>query len=238
MEGKCKLSFGLAALAVGGVLAGLLAMWLWEDAAVFIDYVVDPRSHAGLFLLMFVLLPLVGFPISAFLVLIGVKFGTWYGVLLTLAVMPLHLLISFLVANSYLRSILQRCLETMSYRLPQIPEDRALWFSFVFMAVPGLPYTVKNYALPLSGAPFRYYFLSGYLVQGAMGIPFVVAGGAVAGEHLVILAVIFAVLLAVYALVHRLRQRHGDLLEAGSSSADMSSEDSAPSREDETGASL
>jgi uncharacterized membrane protein YdjX (TVP38/TMEM64 family) len=209
VTGKRKLRYGLAA---GGLLAALLAVWLWDDAAAFIRYAVNPQTHAGLFLLMFVLLPLVGFPISAFLVLIGVKFGAGYGVLITLAVMPLHLLVSFLVANSFLRSLLQRCLETMNYRLPQLPRERALWFSFVFMAVPGLPYSVKNYVLSLAGAPFRYYFLSGYLVQGAMSIPFVVAGDAVAGEHLVILAVIFIVMVLLYAMVHQLRQRHGKLL--------------------------
>lgn len=212
MACNLKMNLGLALLAVA-VLAVVVGVWWWEEAAAFIDYAVSPETHAGIFLIMFAVLPLLGFPISAFLVLLGVKFGGWYGSLIMAAGMPVHLIVSFLVANSFMRSLLQGCLESMNYRLPQIPRERALWFSFVFMAVPGLPYTVKNYVLPLSGAPFRFFFLSGYLVQGAMGIPFVVAGDAVAGEHLLILAVIFAVMLAIYAVVMQLRQRHGDILE-------------------------
>jgi uncharacterized membrane protein YdjX (TVP38/TMEM64 family) len=211
MACNLKKNLGLVLLAVA-VLAVILGVWWWEEAAALIGYALSSETHAGVFLIMFAVLPLLGFPISAFLVLLGVKFGGWYGSLIMAAGMPVHLIVSFLVANSFMRSLLQRCLENMDYRLPQIPRERALWFSFVFMAVPGLPYTVKNYALPLSGAPFRFYFLSGYLVQGAMGIPFVVAGDAVAGEHLVILAVIFAVMLAIYAGVQQLRRRHGDIL--------------------------
>jgi uncharacterized membrane protein YdjX (TVP38/TMEM64 family) len=75
------------------------------------------------------------------------------------------------------------------------------------MAVPGLSYTLKNYALALSGVPFRYYFPSGYLVQGAMGVPFVIAGDAVAGRSLALLGAIIGVLLILYGLVYLLRHK-------------------------------
>ena len=228
----CRLNknLGLALLAVVVLAVVVVAVWWWEEAAAFIDYAVSSETHAAIFLIMFAVLPLLGFPISAFLVLLGVKFGGWYGCLIMALGMPFHLIVSFLLTHSFLRSLLQQCLESMDYRLPQIPRERALWFSFVFMAVPGLPYAVKNYVLPLSGAPFRFYFLSGYLVQGAMGLPFVVAGDAVAGEHLVILAVIFAVMLAIYAVVQQLRRRHGDILE---NPLPASSDDAPPGRRDD-----
>lgn len=206
-----KLQYGLVVLAAA-LLAMVLSWWVWDDAAAFIHYAVDAKSNPGLFLLMFALLPLVGFPISALLILSGIKFGAWTGVLVMLAGMPLHLLVSFLVANSFLRSLLQQFLVKMDYQLPQIPRDHILWFSFVFMAVPGLPYTVKNYALPLAGAPFRQYFLCGYLVQAAMGVPFVVAGNAVAGKHLAMLALVFVLMAAIYAGVLWLRKRKGAIL--------------------------
>lgn len=211
MTSKRKARYGLALLAAI-MVALLLFVWLSGDAATFIDYAVSGDTPPGLFLLMFALLPLVGFPISVFLILTGVKFGAWLGVLIMLAGMPVHLLVAYLVANSFMRTRVEALLAKMAYRLPQIPEKRILWFSVVFMAVPGLPYTVKNYVLPLAGAPFWYFFLSGYLVQGAMGVPFVVAGDAVAGKHLVILAVAVALMLALYAVVLQFRRRHGDLL--------------------------
>jgi len=196
------------------VLAALLWAWQRGDLARITAYVTSAETHPAPFLLMLVFLPLAGFPMSVFLVLLGVKFGAWAGVLIMLAAMPLHLLISYFAATSLMRSFVQRCLAKMDYRLPQIPEHNALWFSAVFMAVPGLPYTVKNYALPLAGAPFRPYFLSGYLVQAAMGAPFIVAGNAAAGKHGILLGGIIILIIAIYAFVRHLRKRNARLLKS------------------------
>jgi uncharacterized membrane protein YdjX (TVP38/TMEM64 family) len=212
MRNAQKIRFLLMALAGAAFLALALGAWLRGDLARIAAYVVSPETPPLPFLLMLFFLPLVGFPISVFLVLLGVKFGAATGVLLMLAAMPVHLLVSFLAANSLLRSFVRQCLAKMAYRLPQIPEHKALWFSVVFMAVPGLPYTVKNYTLPLAGAPFRPYFLSGYLVQGAMGIPFVVAGNAASGRQGILLGGVLIVIIAIYVFVRRLRKRHARLL--------------------------
>jgi len=214
MRNARKMRFILAALAGAAVLALLLGVWLRGDLARVVAYAASAETHPAPFLLMLVFLPLVGFPISVFLVLLGVKFGAATGVLLMLAAMPVHLLVSFLAANSLLRSFVQRSLAKMDYRLPRIPEHNALWFSVVFMALPGLPYTVKNYALPLAGAPFRPYLLSGYLVQAAMGIPFVVAGNAASGKHGILLGGAVIAIIAIYAFVRRLRKRHARLLDS------------------------
>jgi uncharacterized membrane protein YdjX (TVP38/TMEM64 family) len=193
----------LAVIAFGG----LLYAWLGAEAVAFIRYAVNEETQPALFLLMFVFLPLIGFPITAFLILIGVKFGAWAGVLIMLVGMPVHLVVAFLAAHSFLHSLIQRYLKKFEFRLPQVPSNRGLCFSFVFMAVPGLSYTLKNYALALSGVPFRYFFTSGYLVQGAMGVPFVIAGDAVAGKSLALLGAILGVLLILYGLVYLLRHK-------------------------------
>ena len=199
---------------IAGIVVLTALVWTWQrgDLARITAYIASPETHPSLFLLMFILLPLVGFPISVFLVLLGVKFSAWTGVLLVLIVMPVHLLVSFLTANSLMRAFILRILTKLAYPLPQIPQERALWFSLIFMAVPGLPYTVKNYALPLAGAPFRIYFLSGYLVQGAIGIPLVLAGNAASGKHAVLLGGVIILMIAIYAFVRRLRKRHARLL--------------------------
>jgi len=214
MRNTRKMRFILPALAGAALLALALGAWLRGDLARLVSYLVSAETHPMPFLLMLFLLPLLGFPISVFLVLLGVKFGAATGVLFMLAAMPVHLLVSYLVANSLMRSFVKQCLAKMAYRLPQIPKHNALWFSVVFMAVPGLPYTVKNYVLPLAGTPFRPYFLSGYLVQGAMGIPMVVAGTAAAGQHGLLLGGVFIVMIAIYAFVRHLRKRHARLLKS------------------------
>jgi hypothetical protein len=64
----------------------------------------------------------------------------------------------------------------------------------------------------LAGAPFRIYCLSGYLVQGAIGIPLVLAGNAASGKHAVLLGGVIILMIAIYAFVRRLRKRHARLL--------------------------
>ena len=198
---------GIAAIPVLGMLGAALHWWLGDEIAAFLNYAVSEETHPVLFLLMFALLPLVGFPISAFLVLIGAKFGAWAGVLIMAAGMPIHLMVAFFVAHSFLRTLVQRYLEKIDYRLPEVPKNRIFSFSFIFMAVPGLSYTLKNYVLALSGVPFKYFFLSGYLIQAAMGIPFVIAGEALAGKSLLLLAAVLAVLLVIYFIVYKIRKR-------------------------------
>lgn len=190
------------------LLVTVLYWWLGDEIAAFMNYAVSEETHPGLFLLMFASLPLVGFPISAFLVLIGAKFGAWGGVLIVAAGMPIHLIVAFLVAHSFLRSVIRWYLEKIDYRLPEVPQDKIVWFSCFFMAVPGLSYTLKNHALAISGVPFRYFFLSGYLIQGVMGIPFVIAGHALAGESLLLLAAVLVVLILTYLVIYKIRKPH------------------------------
>lgn len=189
------------------VAVTVLYWWLGDEIAAFTNYAVSEETHPVLFLLMFASLPLVGFPISVFLVLIGAKFGAWGGVMVVAVGMPIHLMVAFLAAHSFLRSVIRWYLEKIDYRLPEVPQDKVIWFSYFFMAVPGLSYTLKNYALAISGVPFRHFFLSGYLIQGAMGIPFVIAGHALAGESLLLLAGVLVVLILTYLVIYKIRKR-------------------------------
>jgi hypothetical protein len=49
-------------------------------------------------------------------------------------------------------------------------------YSFLFLAIPGIPYAGKNYMMPPAGVPFRYCVLMNCIVQGPLGIPFIVLG--------------------------------------------------------------
>lgn len=198
----------LIAAAAGTVCLFAALGWMFrENIAAFAAHAANEDTHPVVFVALFCVLPMIGFPITAFLVILGVKFGTLPGLLIMAAGIPLHLAVAFLLANSFLRRRLERLFARTDYGLPEVPRNRAGWFSFGFMAVPGLSYTLKNYILALSGVPFRWFFLSGFLVQGAMGVPFVVAGDAVAEKSLWMLGAVL-LLLPVYAAVYKLRKRH------------------------------
>ena len=160
----------LVCLALGYLLAGS------PDVRGLFQYMKNPQIHPAALLFGFFILPLFGFPVSVLLVLLGLRFGSLMGLVSMFLIMPLHLLVSFFLARSVFGEWIKKIAGEKRVQGLQVPEHRQLEFSFLFMAVPGLTYTMKNYLLPLSGVKFRYYFLLGWLVQGVTGIPFVILG--------------------------------------------------------------
>jgi uncharacterized membrane protein YdjX (TVP38/TMEM64 family) len=67
---------------------------------------------------------------------------------------------------------------------------------------------MKNYIFALSGISFLYYFLIGYLVNGLLGIPFIVAGHAAIGRSYILLAIIFLFLIMFYKFGQMIKKRY------------------------------
>ena len=129
-----------------------------------------------LFISLMIFLPVLGFPISVFLVVGGIKFGIVLATALWLVVLPLHTIIGYL-AVKFLRPWLQKLLNnTFGYDIPTIPQHRQALFSFLFLAIPAIPYAAKNYLLPMAGVAIRYCILLNCLVQSILGLPFIILG--------------------------------------------------------------
>lgn len=165
-------------LIASGAIALVLYAGFRYDGWTWFSNQLHEHTHPALILGLFAVLPVVGFPISIFLILLGLRFGPFYGVALMAAVMPIHLLASFGLSHSFLRPWMEMIAAKRRLTIPRVPADRQLGFSFIFMAVPGLPYTMKNYLLALSGVPFRIFFPIGWGVNALLGVPFVILGGA------------------------------------------------------------
>lgn len=159
-------------------LTGLLIMFfaLPGNPQDWLEFLLDQERHPGLFIAVMVLLPMLGFPISPFLVLVGIKFGPYLATAVTAMIFALHLLAAFLLAHSVLRPQISKLLSKFRYSLPDIQERRRLPFSIIFMALPGLPYTVKNYALATLNIPFRIYFPVGLFCNLLLALPFIGLG--------------------------------------------------------------
>lgn len=137
---------------------------------------IDADLSPVLFISLMVLLPVLGFPISVFLVVGGIKFGIVLATVLWLVVLPIHTIIGYL-AVKFLRPWLQKLLHnTLEYDIPTIPPNRQALFSFLFLAIPALPYGAKNYLLPMAGVSIRYCILLNCLVQSILGLPFIILG--------------------------------------------------------------
>jgi uncharacterized membrane protein YdjX (TVP38/TMEM64 family) len=144
---------------------------LWES-------IKEGELHPFYLIGAFFILPVFGFPVSPLLVLMGVRFGPFAGLALVLAIIPFHLTAAFWISHSVLHKHLQNFLNLRSVTIPTLPDTHRLKYSILFMALPGLAYSIKNYVLPLSGLPFFHFMLCGWAAQGVLAVPFVVFGGA------------------------------------------------------------
>ncbi len=199
-------------LAAGIVLAALLCVGLAGYALLRGDLIaqgtqmIDKNTPVPLFLLLMVVLPLVGMPMSVFIFVLGVKFGAVYGILILAGIMPVHMLVSFFVARLVRQPLLAFLVDRRNYRIPEVPAGKMFLFSFLFLAAPVVPYAAKNYILPLAGAPFRYCMWMNWAVQGALAVPFVFLGKSAADMNALVFGITLAVLAVLFVLLRWLRR--------------------------------
>lgn len=200
------------------VLALFLGAGLWFFRAEWeplIRFLENDQTHPALVISSFLILPLLFFPISVLLLLVGLRFDMFSGILVVFLLMPVHLVFSFFVVRSVLRTQVEKLLKHSRYRRFCVPQSRFVEFSILFMALPGLPYSVKNYLLPISGIRFRDYFLACWLVQGVMGIPFVVLGDAASQWSVYLFAVFFVLFMVLFLINNKVRSRYDHLIRSG-----------------------
>lgn len=193
---------------------GVAVLFFREDIQLLLSMIKGDQVHPVLLIGCFLILPMMFFPITVLLVFIGIRFDAVAGMFLMFMVMPVHLLFSFFVVRSVLHARITRFAEKRNRGIFNMPADRRLGFAFLFMAVPGLPYAVKNYLLPVSGIPFREYFLISWLVNGVMGIPFVVLGQAASEWNIYMVLIMLSLLLAVYFITKKIRKKFGHMVES------------------------
>jgi uncharacterized membrane protein YdjX (TVP38/TMEM64 family) len=206
---RCRALFPAIVLVL---TAGVGFIFFREDIQPLVTLIKSDQTHPAVLIGCFLILPLLFFPITVLLVLVGMRFDAPAGILIIFMLTPFHLLVSFFVVRSVFRSRIEQFARKKNFGIFTIPPKRHLEFAFLFMAVPGLPYTVKNYLLPVSGIPFRMYFLIGWLVQGVMGIPFVVLGDAAAQWDIHLILIVVVVLLAGYLIARQIRKRYDRLV--------------------------
>lgn len=213
---------GLAAL---GVVAVYL-VFRFDLLSRSIQY-LNEDMPTWLFLVLITMLPIFGAPFSPFLILAGIKFGAVGGLALLMVLMPFQIVVTYGIATLLHRQ-LRRVLERFGYRAPQIPEERAALFSFIWLALPGAPYAVKNFGLPLAGVPFRYGLWMNWALQGLYGAGFVVLGRSAADMNLWIFLLALALLGGAFGLVKWIRKRYGremkEMTEEGDGSWDGEAE--------------
>jgi uncharacterized membrane protein YdjX (TVP38/TMEM64 family) len=164
--------------------------------------------HPVSFVLLMVLLPLVGFPMSIFLVLAGVRFGPGWGVVLTFLVLPLHISTGYLVTRTFLRNPLLRFLSQKGYEPPILYRRQAGFGIIGFLLMPGPPYILKTYLLALTGLPYKTFLLTNWATESLLTLPIAAMGGAAAQKNWYLFgALLVAFLASVGYRWHRKRTK-------------------------------
>ena len=192
----------IVALAVG-----IYVVYKYDPAETLKTY-LESGVHPAVFLSLMLVLPLLGVPISIFLVLIGMKFGIVAGLFLSAVIMFCHMAITYYLVHTFMRQWIVKMLAPYKVSIPRLREDKNRWHAFFFMLIPGLPYIAKNNLLALAEVPFVSYMTINWTAQYGLSIPMIILGGAILEMNLKILSIAVALILAGYLLQHYLRKKY------------------------------
>jgi len=162
------------------------------------------------FVLAFLILPLVGFPMSIFLVLAGIRFGFGGGMALTAAGMFFHHFASYRLVHGWFREPVRRRLEKAGHAIPPIKEKHRIWFTALFAAIHGPPYAAKLYLLALTDLPFAIYFWIAAPVYILFGAVTVGAGSAVMNFDPTWIYILVGVFTVILLGGYWLKRRYGN----------------------------
>lgn len=196
------------ALVAVSVLAATAFLLIKYDLYHQVTALINENTPASLFIPMLVLLPLAGAPLSPFLFLVGIKFGFLKGLLIMEAVMPMHMLIAYFLAIAVRKPLVNYLVVRKNYQIPEVPDDKAFMFSFLFLTFPVFPYVVKIYMLPLAGVPFRYCFWLNWAIQGTLIIPFVLLGRSAADLNMTLFGVTVLAFAVLYVFLRWVKKQY------------------------------
>ncbi len=174
----------------------------------------------GWFMAAFLLLPLAGFPISVFLLLAGIRFGLGGGMAVSAAALAFHHLVAFPLAHGSFRGPVRDRLERAGHAIPPIDPKHRVWFTVLFAAIHGPPYTAKLYLLALTDVPFRIFFWAGAPVYLAFCLIPVGAGTALKEFNPTWIYLIVSLSAVLLLAGFWLRRRLGGKLRPGSGGGD------------------
>ncbi|MDZ7760635.1 MAG: hypothetical protein U5L00_10305 [Desulfovermiculus sp.] len=158
--------------------------------------------HPGLFLLLMGVLPVFGFPMSPFLALAGIKFGTAWGAGVSLLIMPVHLSLCYLISKTFFQTVILKVMQARGYSPPAFLTAKPGKLLLLFLIIPGPPYVMKNYILALTGLPFVSYMGLTWAVQGLLALPIVILGGTASQQRWGLFTLVLVVLILGSIVLH------------------------------------
>lgn len=188
------------------IAAAVIAAKVWRLEAQQVHAWARGLSGPGVFALL-TLLPLVGVPST----LLHVTAGMRYGLALGFGLVALSILIQLITSYAIVKAMPEfftRRLESIRHRLPQAAHRSLALFTLL---MPGAPYAMQLYALPLAGVPFRIYLgysLPVHVIRSLVGISLGRFSDDLTPMRIAALATYTVILIAAWAWsFRRLRER-------------------------------
>lgn len=141
--------------------------------------------HPAVFILAYLILPLLGVPATIFYLAAGVRFGLPLGGLVSGVCILFHHLVGYWIAQGPMRRVVRHWLEKPGHSLPKIKAHNQVEWTALFSAIAGPPYALKLYLLPLAGVSYRIYLLVAMPIHVVMCLPVVAAGGSLGSVNAV-----------------------------------------------------
>ena len=184
------------------VLAGTAATYLYtlDEGSVegIRAFFLAPGSNVLAFLLALLILPLSGLPITAFCLMAGAKFGIVWGSLAIGGAMLAHQLTCFWLMHSLFGDRLRRLMDRRSYRVPVLSQAQQLTWGVSMVAVPVIPYMVKNVLLAAGQLSLWQYLLIAWPIQMLFSVPLVALTGAARDQNATLVWAAAAVFIALW----------------------------------------
>jgi len=166
------------------------------------------RAYPAVLFVALVVLPGLGFPASALLVLAGATWGSnWTGCAVALLATFLNMSWTYLVAAGPARSLVARVLGARWDRWRCLEHRDRIRLAILLRVTPGVPLFVQNYVLGLLAVPFIPYIIISVPLNGIFVVGFVLTSGAIFEGRLGMAISGVAVLVAAFVLVRMLRAR-------------------------------
>ena len=171
------------------------------------DFVLNPNAHTGWYLVALIFLPLFGIPVSLFCIMAGVKFGFGWGMVVIGIAMAGHMLLSYAAMHSYIKPIVKRFLDQRGYKAPTLDNASQINWAVGLVALPVLPYLVKNVLVASGTLPLRTYMMINWPLQLLHAVPYVMFSGAVKSQNLTLMWVAIGMFLCFWIGARILQRR-------------------------------
>lgn len=129
-----------------------------------------------LYLVMFVVLPAVGAPLTLFYLTVGAMVeGVGWALVVAWSCVLGNMALSYFLGRSLLHGFLEKLLRARGWRIPQVSRSME-WKLILMLRSSPAPWLIQNYLLALAGTRFGRYLGLSILVQGPIGAGVIVVG--------------------------------------------------------------